>query len=147
MPARRTRLVLTVLASVTLLASGAASVVQRIPSGHVGIGQHAVWQPGWRIHPPFSPEPTIASSGALTLKDIALATAEGSTLEFQLELRYAVSRTLAPQLALDIRRDGFDKALEGLARRVLADAAQHTDVESLLSEPARVETPLRVALR
>jgi len=145
--ARRTKLALVVVLSAALLVGAAFVVIQRIPSGHVGVASPRVLQAGWTLHAPFSPVPTIASSGSLAVSDIALTTPEGSTLGFRLDLRYSLAGVLAPQLVLDIRRDGFDKAIAGLARRVLADAAQRTDVESMLSEPARVEAPLGAALR
>ena len=144
---RRTKLVLGVVSVAALLVASVAVVAQRIPSGHVGVASPRVLQAGWTLHAPFFPVPTIVSSGSLALADIALTTTEGSALGFRLDLRYTVAEALAPQLVLDIRRDGFDEAVAGLARRVLADTAQHTDIESLLSDPARVEDPLRTALR
>jgi tetratricopeptide (TPR) repeat protein len=143
----RTKLVLVVLSIVTLLLGAATVVTQRIPSGNIGIASPRVLQAGWTLHAPFAPVPTIASSGSLVLSDVALTTTEGSTLGFRLDIRYVVSGVLAPQLVLDIRRDGLDKAISGLARRVLADTVQRTDVETLLSDPARVEAPLAAALR
>lgn len=143
----RTKLVLGVLSVAALLAAAAASVVQRIPLNRVGVSSSGHVRKGWIVHAPFFPLPTITARGLLALSDLALKTPEGSTLGFTLELRYAVAGALAPQLAADIRRDGFDSAVAGLAHRVLTDAAQRTDVESLLSEPACVEGPLAAVLR
>jgi len=143
----RTKLALGVVSVATLLTGAAATVLQHIPSGRIGVPSSGHVRKGWIVHAPFSPLPTITARGALALSDLTLETTEGSTLKFMLELRYAVAGTLAPQLAADIRRDGFDTAVGGLARRVLVDAAGRTDVESLISEPARVEGPLAAVLR
>jgi len=144
---RRTKLVLGVLSVAALLATAAVSIVQHVPSGRIGVSSSGQLRKGWIVHAPFSRLPTIIARGVLTLRDLALKTPEGSTLGFTLELRYAVAGALAPQLAADIRRDGFDSAVAGLAHRVLEDAARRTEVESLLSEPARVEGPLAAVLR
>ena len=138
---------LGVVSVATLLTGAAATVLQHIPSGRLGVPSSGHVRKGWIVHAPFSPLPTITARGVLALSDLTLKTTEGSTLGFMLELRYAVAGTLAPQLAADIRRDGFDMAVGGLAQRVLVDAAGRTDVESLISEPARVEGPLAAVLR
>jgi tetratricopeptide (TPR) repeat protein len=145
--ARRTKLLLVVVFGAILLAVATAATIQRIPSGDVGIASARIQPAGWTLHAPFSPMPTIPVRGELALSDIALATREGSTLGFRLDLRYTVAASLAPQLATDIRRDGFHAAIAGLARRVLTDVAARSDVESLLAEPAQVEGPLAIALR
>ncbi len=144
---RRTKLVLGVLTVAALLAAVAASIVQHVPSGRIGVSSSGQLRKGRVVHAPFSPLPTIAARGVLALSNLELATPEGSTLGFRLELRYAVSSALAPQLAVDIRRDGFDSAVAGLAQRVLTAAAERNDIESLLSEPAGVEGPLAAVLR
>ena len=143
---RRAKLWLGVLSRAAVLIGAAGLVVQHIPSGRMGVPSSGHVRKGWTIHAPFSPLPTITARGVLALSDLALKTTEGSTLGFTLELRYAVAGNLAPQLAADIGRDGFDKAIGGLAQRVLVDAAGRTDVESLISEPARVEGPLAAVL-
>jgi tetratricopeptide (TPR) repeat protein len=143
----RTKLVLGVVSVAALLTGAAASVVQRIPPGRVGVPTSRPLRTGWTVHAPFSPLPTIAARGSLTMSDIDLKTTEGSSLGFRLELHYSIAEAFAPQLAADIRRDGFDAAIAGLARRVLTDVAGRTDVESLLAEPVRVEGPLAAALR
>jgi tetratricopeptide (TPR) repeat protein len=144
---RRTRFVIVVASTAVLLTGTAATMLQRVPSGRIGVTPSRVLRGGWTIHPPFSPVPIVAARGELTVNEILLRTTEGSTLGFKLQLRYSVAGALAHQLAVDIRRDGFESAIGGLARTVLADAAARTDVETLLSEPARVEGPLGVALR
>jgi hypothetical protein len=90
---------------------------------------------------------TIPAAGELVLESIDLETKEGSSLRFRLKLHYAIAGSLAPQLAADIRHDGFDLAIAELARRVLSEVAARTDVESLISEPTRIEGPLTTALR
>jgi tetratricopeptide (TPR) repeat protein len=143
---RRTKLVLGVFSVAALLAVATASIVQHIPTGRIGVSSSGHLRKGWIVHPPFSSLPTISERGELALGGLALKTTEGSNLEFKLELRFAVAGPLAPQLAADIRRDGWDSAVAGLAHRVLTDAAARTDVESLISEPARVEGTLATVL-
>jgi tetratricopeptide (TPR) repeat protein len=144
---RRATLILVLVSGFALLTGVGATVVQRVPRGHVGVASSRIVPPGWAIHAPLAPLPTIPASGSLAVSDVALTTKEGSTLGFRLELHYAIAKFIAPQLARDIRRDGFDQAIAGLAQRILADIAQRTDVESLISEPSRVEGPLAAALR
>jgi tetratricopeptide (TPR) repeat protein len=145
--ARRTKLAVGVVSLAAVLTAATASVVQRIPPGRVGVSSAGGARKGWIVHPPLSALPTIAEHGEMTLRGIALKTPEGSTLEYGLELRFAIAANLAPQFAADIRRDGFEAAVAGLAQRVLADAAGRTDVESLLSEPSRLEAALASVLR
>jgi len=145
--ARRTKVVLVVLSAIVILVATVGSTLQRVPTGRIGIAAARSIPPGWGFHPPFSPLPTIAERGELKVPNIALATPEGSTLGFELDLRYDVGATLAPQLAQDIRRSGLERAVAGFAEKVLIDVARRTDVETLLSEPARVEGTLAVALQ
>jgi tetratricopeptide (TPR) repeat protein len=144
---RRANLLLIGFPAAALLVAVLASTLQRVPAGRIGISPSRSVPAGWTIHAPFSPLPTIAARGELTSSDVTLETVEGSTLGFRLEIRYDIAGGLAPQLAIDIRRLGLDAAISGLARRVLADVARQVDVESLLSEPARIEGPLAAALR
>ncbi len=146
-PPGRAKIAIVAASSAVLLAIAGASTIQHIPAGRIGIGPSRLLRDGWILHAPFSRLPTIATRGELKLSDVSLKTAEGSTLGFGLDLRYAVTGNLAPQLVEDIRRDGLDTAVAGLTRRVLVDAAGRTDIESLLSEPARVEAPLAAVLR
>ena len=146
-PAPRAKLPLVVAAGAGLLAAVAAATLQRIPAGRIGIASSGSVPSGWAIHAPLSPLPTVAERGGLSSNEIALKTAEGSTLGFRLELRYAIAGALAPQLAADIRRAGLDTAIAELVHRVLAEVARRTDVESLISQPSLVEGPVGVALR
>ena len=130
-----------------LFLSGLAALsVQRIPAGNIGVTRSRNVPAGWRLHRPLHSVPTIPTSGGLRSSEITLQTSEGSTLGFKLELRYTVAGNLAPQLAVDIDRDGLDEAIAGLARRVLSSVLARTDVESVLSEPARVEGAMAAAL-
>jgi Flp pilus assembly protein TadD len=145
--ARRAKLVLVVVFLAALLATITASTLQRIPAGRVGVASSGIVPAGWTIHTPFSPLPTMPTRGELVLSDVTLETAEGSTLGFNLKLRYSVDGAMAPQLAADVRKLGLEGAITNLTRRVLRDVARRVDVESLLSEPARVEGPVSAALR
>ena len=145
--ARGAKIALAVGSAVIVLAAVAGTTVQHVPPGRIGIAPSGILPAGWTLHAPFSPWPTIAARGELTSRGISLRTPEGSTLEFELSLRYSVAGILAPQLAGDIQTEGFDGAVTGLAQRVLSDIAEHSEVESLLSDPSRVELPLSAALR
>jgi len=144
---RRARLATVVVSVATLLGAAIASTLQRVPAGRVGVASTRTVPEGWTFHRPGSPLPTIARSGDVERDDIALATSEGSTLRFRLDLHYRIGGALAPQLAVDIRREGFTDAIATLCRTVLQGVAQHADVESLIADPARIETPLAAALR
>jgi tetratricopeptide (TPR) repeat protein len=87
----------------------------------------------------------MPARGTIDLPSVELRTKEGSALQFQLALDYTLSRSLAPQLAEDIRRVGLEGAVKGVAQHVLEEVGRRTDSESLLSSPASVETPLRAA--
>ncbi len=130
-----------------VLAGAAAATLQHIPAGRVGLSASHRVPSGWTLHAPFVPLPTIALQGELTGSRITLRTPEGSSLGFDLELRYVVGGAVAAQLVADIRGHGLSASVADLARRVLEDVARRTDTESLLAEPARVEEPLAAALR
>jgi tetratricopeptide (TPR) repeat protein len=142
---RTTRAIVAGSALAVAVALGFATI-QHIPSGSVGLTSSRIVPAGWVIHAPLAPLPTIAAHGTITKDGVSTRTAEGSTLGFMLEVRYSVTGPVAPQLAADIRRGGFEAAIAGLAQRILADVAQRTDAESLLAEPSRIEGPLSAAL-
>jgi tetratricopeptide (TPR) repeat protein len=145
--ARRTQLGLVAAGATALFALAAGATIQHVPEGHVGLARGRIVPAGWTLHAPFASLTTIAARGEITSSGIPLATAEGSTLGFDLELRYAVTRPLAPQLGADVRSEGLVAAVTRLAHRALEDVAKRNDVESLLSEPSRVEAPLAAALQ
>lgn len=145
--ARRTKRVLALgLAAALALAAAAASTIQRIPTGRAGIASSGLVSTGWTLHAPFAPLPTLPVQGELVLDGIAFETSEGSTIGFRLQLHYTAKPEMAPQFLLDIRRDGLPGAITALTRRVLKEVAHGVDVETLISEPSRIEGPLTAAL-
>jgi len=144
---RRARPAIIAVSVVVVLAAALAATLQRVPAGRIGLAPTRLVPEGWVFHRPGPPIRTIARSGEIERDDIVLATPEGSTLRFRLRLRYGVGDTIAPQLAADIRREGISNAIAVLSRTVLAGVSSRTDLETMISEPARTEAPLAAALR
>jgi tetratricopeptide (TPR) repeat protein len=145
--ARRARWAWVTLVTVLVAAAMSAATLQRVPSGHVAVTSSRLVPAGWTLHPPLSPWPVVAVRGEIASSDVSVRTREGSTLGFALALRYRLAGALAPQLAADVRAHGLAAAVTSLARKVVDDVAGRTDVESLVSDPARLEAALAAALR
>jgi tetratricopeptide (TPR) repeat protein len=143
---QRRRALVLVSAATVVVAGLLAVSVQRVPGGHVAICGVRPSSAGWLLHRPGSKCPTLPAQGSLDLSSIGFQTKEGSTLGFALKVDYDLSASLPPQLASDIRRAGFEGAVRDMAARVLADVGGRVDTDRLLSDPASVEQPLRVAL-
>jgi len=131
-----------VVAGVVLVAGS----VWKVPPGSVGLAGERLLTEGWHLRRPFARVVRLPAQGEARLDGLRLRTREGSDLGFRLDLAYRIGSRLSPQLARDIRSQGFEGALRGLAGHVLQDAGAKVDAETLLANAALVEAPLSVAL-
>lgn len=124
----------------------AGASIRRVPSGSVGLRPDGPKRAGWAWVFPFTSMPLVAERGDVQVNGVPLRTREGSTLEFDLRLTYAILDRMAPALLADARSRGLDGAVEALARHVLDDVAARNAPDRLLVEPSRIESPLAAAL-
>ncbi len=123
----------------------AATSLQRVPAGSLGVGASGIAEPGWHLVAPWSRLRLLPRTGSVRCRGIELRTPEGARFTFDLEGDYAMQGALAPRLASDVRRVGLDAALKALAQSVLDDLGRRSDVETILSDPASLEARVAAA--
>lgn len=143
---RMTRRGWIVAGAVSVVVALAASSIQHIPDGHLGVRPGSVDPPGLAFAPPWSRATVVPSAARVRAEGVDLSTREGSKLGFEVEADWRLTGSLAPRFRTDLRERGSSGALGELAAHVLADAGGRLDAETLLSDPSLLEGAMRAAL-
>ena len=144
---RRVRKRLPLLGGAAVLVLVAlGSGVQRVPEGSLGLRRQSVVPHGLTWSLPWDRATIVAAAGRAGLTGLRLKTPEGAELVFDVDVDYALSRTVAAKFLEDSTAHGLDAAFATLAGHVLQDVGSRLGAESVLTDPAPLEASLRAAL-